>query len=619
MTTPRGAIGLCYYWGSVTRATIATVALMDSHALIAEVYRRMSLRHSTNAPPPNGSETEKDVATSQYASSPKETGKDSRVSKLLIAGATLSCVLQFGWFGSKCFNQIDFDGMAYIGIAHHLRQGEFHSAINAFRSPLISWLIASVSFGGSDYLRIGKFVSIMSFVLCMVLLYAFAARLWHSRLVASLAVLLFTLGRGLSVEAISSVTPDFLFAALVLGYFIVLLRCVRDDQLQDWFFLGVVHALAFLAKAFALPWLALCTLTALALSVKEWRATSARLGTAALIPLIVAAGWAGVLHSKYGVYTTGTQFKTNLLQWTLRAHPEHEESRYALLEDTSKELDEYTVDDPMPPRSWRWSYHVALKQALPKMMIAEERNIPLALKELTIVVTPGVVIAFIFMIEILAGKRNLYSVEWRLALVIALSAVSLVLAYSMLTFDGRYLFPLIPLILAIATRFLIADPWLKHNQWRKISVALVVLGIFASLVYRSSPYRVLTRDFRVAGSQAGLSLKRQSPPSSTLVSIGSGPFPEHGLGWEAGYQAAYFSGDRLIGTMVSLPSSNELTTLLADLTKASPDAIVVWGRPADTRYAGLVRNLTSQYPRSAVEKITDPVLGEVGTVVFAAR
>ena len=551
-----------------------------------------------------------------YAPDPAETARDRRVSKWLVLGAILSCVFQLAWFAPKSFDQIDFDGMAYTGIAHHLRLGEFHAAINAFRSPLISWLIAGLSLGSADYLHISKVISIASFLSCPVLLYVLAVSLWRSRRVAALAALLFTLGRGLSVEAISSVTPDFLFAALVLIYFIVLLRCIRRDHIQDWFLLGAVHGLAFLAKAFALPWLALCTMAALALSSRSWRDKLARLGAAALIPVLVAASWAAVLHSKYGVYTTGTQFKTNLLQWTLHAHPPHEGTKYALLDDTSKELDEYTVDDPMPPQSWRWTYPVSLRQALPKIMRAEARNLPGALKELTVVVTPGVVIAFIVMIGILIRKKDLYPVEWQVALVIALGAVSLMLAYAMLTFDGRYLFPLIPLVLAIAARFLIADPRLNYSTWRKICVALVVLGIVASLVYRASPYRVLTRDFRAAGEQAGLLLKKQAAPSSTLVSIGAGPFPEHGLGWEAGYQAAYFSGDRLIATMLSLPSTNELSTLLADLTKASPDAIVMWGKPGDARYAGLQRSLTSQYPQHPVEKITDPVVGEVGIVIL---
>lgn len=80
-----------------------------------------------------------------YAPDPAETARDRRVSKWLVLGAILSCVFQLAWFAPKSFDQIDFDGMAYTGIAHHLRLGEFHAAINAFRSPLISWLIAGLS------------------------------------------------------------------------------------------------------------------------------------------------------------------------------------------------------------------------------------------------------------------------------------------------------------------------------------------------------------------------------------------------------------------------------------------------------------------------------------------
>lgn len=98
-----------------------------------------------------------------YAPDPAETARDRRVSKWLVLGAILSCVFQLAWFAPKSFDQIDFDGMAYTGIAHHLRLGEFHAAINAFRSPLISWLIAGLSLGSADYLHISKVISIASF------------------------------------------------------------------------------------------------------------------------------------------------------------------------------------------------------------------------------------------------------------------------------------------------------------------------------------------------------------------------------------------------------------------------------------------------------------------------
>src|SRR6202034_477269 len=69
----------------------------------------------------------------------EEPKENRQFSRLLITGAILNCVLQLFWFGSKCINQIDFDGMTYAGIARHLRQDEFHSSLNAFRSPLVSW------------------------------------------------------------------------------------------------------------------------------------------------------------------------------------------------------------------------------------------------------------------------------------------------------------------------------------------------------------------------------------------------------------------------------------------------------------------------------------------------
>ena len=263
--------------------------------------------------------------------------KNTKASSCFIAATIFSCLLQLSWFASKCFNQIDIDGMAYLGIARHLRQGEFQAAVNAFRSPLISWLIAVASFasaGGVEaYVHIGKLINIGAFLLTLALLYVLTEKLWRSRLAASVAILMFSLGRGLAASAVSMVTPDSLFAALTLIYFIVLLRCLRNhrltedrlknDHLKDWFFLGAIHALAYLAKAFALPWLAVCTLLASAFSSKPLKAGVARLALAALIPVMVASGWATVLHSKYGAFTTGTQFKVNLLQWTLHAYSEH--------------------------------------------------------------------------------------------------------------------------------------------------------------------------------------------------------------------------------------------------------------------------------------------------------
>ena len=110
------------------------------------------------------------------------------ISRCLLAAAVLSCGVQLVWFGSRCLHQIDIDGIDYIGIARHLRNHQFYSAINDFRSPLLSWMIAAGSFFDGDLLRVGKALNIGSYLLCGILLYFFARSLWHSELAGSLAV-----------------------------------------------------------------------------------------------------------------------------------------------------------------------------------------------------------------------------------------------------------------------------------------------------------------------------------------------------------------------------------------------------------------------------------------------
>jgi hypothetical protein len=544
--------------------------------------------------------------------------------RVTVAAVFVACSFQLLWFARTCFNEIDYDGIGYIGIARHLRHGQFHAAINAIRSPLISWLITGLSLAHEDYLHVGKLVNIGSFLLCVYLLYVLTESLWRSRLAASVAALLFVLGRGLAASAIESITPDFLFAALALVYFLLLLRAVRNNRLWDWFLLGAIHGLAFLAKAFALPWLAVCTAMALAVSSwppsKFWKQQIARFVAAALIPAVIATAWAAVLHSKYGVYTLGGQFRLNLLQWTLHVSNSHQDTTYSVLIDTAQNHDEYIVLD-MPPDSWMWAYHVDLRQALPKIMRAEARNLPKVAKEMTIVETPGGILAFVLALAGLARRKHRNvdqtSIEGRFAIVVAVAAVSLVVAYSMLVVDGRYLYPLMPLILAISAGFLggAGDP--NSHLWRRICLVLVALGVVSSMTYRSSPFRTLTRDFQASCYDAGNRLRIHS--GSRIVSLGAGPFPEHGVGWEAGFKAAYFGGRRIVGAMYSLPDSTQLPGLMMDIEKAHPDAVLVWGEPYSTRRAGLLQSLALLYPHSSIEKILDPALGDAGVLIFPPK
>ncbi len=537
----------------------------------------------------------------------------SAISRWVLAATALSYGFQLVWFGSRCLHQIDIDGIDYIGIARHLRSHQFYSAINDFRSPLLSWMIAAGSFFDGDLVRVGKVLNIGSYLLCGVLLYFFAKSLWHSELTASLAVFWFSLSRGLPVVAVGMVTPDFLFASLTLSYFIVLLQCLRTDERRWWGLLGGIHALAFLAKGFALPWLALSTIFSVLLS-RPRKQQAARLALAGILPLLVATAWAGVLHYKYGAFTTGTQFKFNFLQWTPHASSHQLDRTYAVLRNTKPFIDGYNVNDPMPPGSWMWRYRIDARQAAPELLRHEAGNLPKAVKELLIVVTPGGLLAFFFVVAVLVRRREQNPVEFAMAALVALGGFSLLLAYCMLAFDGRYLYPLIPLVLAIAVGSFVDPVGTAPGIWRRATVALIVLGIFASLTYSSSPFRTVRRDSQISCYRAGQSLRAHQ--GSTVVSVGSGPYPEHGVGWEAGYKSTYFGGRRLIGATDKLPNLDEVPTLLGDISRAMPDAVLVWGRPGDIRYQALTQQLIHEYAGSSRDALMDPFFGEVGSALY---
>jgi hypothetical protein len=541
---------------------------------------------------------------------------DENITRWLLAAVAVSCCFQLAWFGSKCFHQIDIDGIDYIGIARHLRTHQFHSAINDFRSPLLSWMIAAGSFFDSDLLRVGKVLSIGSYLLCVVLVYFFAKNFWHSELAGAAAAFWFSLSRGLSAIAVAMVTPDFLFAALTLVYFMVLLQCLRTGQRRYWGWLGGIHALAFLAKGFALPWLALSTIVSVLMS-RPRKQNLARLALAGILPLLVAAAWAGVLHFKYGAFTTGTQFKFNFLQWTGNLHGAMPDGNYAILDDKKPIIDEYNVEDPMPPGSWLWCYRIDARRAVPQLVALEVQNLPKALKELLIVITPGGLIAFGFVVVVLAGRRGQMPAEFTLAAVVALDGISLLLGYCMLVFDERYLFPIIPPLLALGVGAVLDRDSPALRVWQRAIAALIVLGVSVSLVYSHSSFRTMTRDFQVSCYRAGESLAAH--PGFTVVSVGSGPYPEHGVGWEAGYKSAYFGDRRLIAATEKLPSLEQVPALLRDISEVGPDAILVWGKPGDIRYESFVRQLIQKYPGGSRVALADPFYGEVGSALYSPQ
>jgi len=553
--------------------------------------------------------------TSQATAS---TYKKSGLLPFIILGlAGFNCVFQILWFWPLVHRNINFDAVSYIGIARHILDGHLRQSLHGYWSPLISWLIALIAIACHDLTLAGRITTILTFLLCLPLLYIFTFQLWRSHRMAALAVLWFTVAHDVTAFSVFFIGADFIFTACALAYFILLLRCLRHPSARHWLLLGLAHSIAFLAKAFAMPWLAVSTVIAAVLSSRNnLRKAVLHATLAAIFPMIVWMGWASALHAKYGVFTAGYQSKWNLLDPRLRIRDQH--AGLLLMFDTSHSYDEYTISDTMFPSSPAWKQKIDMKSAIPMVLAKIRHNLPEALKQLFVLLTPGGILAIL--LAFLVARRDATSPESLLVFISIIDAASLVIGYCMLVFDRRYVLPLVPIFIAISVAFVLPYARIPRlaavsSHVRAIAGILVLCGVVFFQLYWASPFRTLRRDYQTSVYNAAGTL-RALPSCSRLLVIGTGPFPEHGVGWEEGIYASYFSSCRIVAFADRIPPDSQMDALQSDLHVVHPDGILIFSGRNNKGYQDLLKRIAATDPAIESKSITDPSIGEVGRILW---
>jgi 4-amino-4-deoxy-L-arabinose transferase-like glycosyltransferase len=550
---------------------------------------------------------------------PKRSGSERVWWGILLASTAINCVLQIVWFWRFRAHNITMDGIAYIGLARHLADGNFKASLHGYWSPLTSWIIAASALFSKDFTLLGRLVTIGSFVLCLPLLYVLTQRLWRSRVAAALAVFWFSLARGIVAMAVGSIVADFVLTACILLYFILLLDALRRSRPATWVLLGLAHALAFLAKAIAMPWLAISSVLAVLIqNARLFRRLVASLLLAFLIPAAAWVSWGAALRTKYGVFTTGYQLRANLMINWRRKLTHHPRGDSLAFQETPSEYDAYMVGDT--PWSTLQSFSLHNAGLLPMVLEAESINAPAALKETVILLTPAGALALLVMFVLLIRNVRQYRAEAAFTCIALISTLSLIAAYCMLVFDGRYVVPVVPVLIAICCPMLLpreqavgapaAPIWLQ-----RMLLSLFVVSCVFFAVYWASPFRNVDRDFEVSCYQAA-NILHGDKLNGTLVSIGNGPYPEHGVGFEVGSYVSYLAGWRLVGGNSELPDSTGADELAGKVIGTKSDAIAIWGSPTNPAYEHTVEEIKQATVLSSASEIKDPYKGEVGTLIL---
>jgi hypothetical protein len=245
-------------------------------------------------------------------------------------------------------------------------------------------------------------------------------------------------------------------------------------------------------------------------------------------------------------------------------------------------------------------------------------NLPEASKQILVLLTPGGILAIL--LALLAARRDAVSAESQLIFITILDAASLVIGYSMLVFDRRYVLPLIPILIAISIAFVL--PYARIPRFAAVSPSaravagiLVLCGVIFFQIYWASPSRTLRRDYQTSVYDAASTL-RSLPSCSRLAVIGEGPFPEHGVGWEEGIYASYFSSCRIVAFADRIPPDQQMDALQSDLRAVHPDGILILRGKNNEGYQNLLKMITATAPAILSKPITDPSIGEVGRILW---
>ena len=210
------------------------------------------------------------------------------------------------------------DGMSYINISKLYLTGDFKDAINGYWGPLFSWLLIPFLkiFGSNpfDALYAARFLSLIIGFVTIIGVKLLSYRFDMNNNIRT--VLIFTLIPFILFVALGPIQPDLLFACLFVYYLNIIFKKDYPNK-YDGILCGIIGALAFLTKEYALPFF-LATFIIFNIlhyfkdiSSSKKRTILKNLSLGLLVFVIISGLWAGTISNKYGKLTFGTSGEYN--------------------------------------------------------------------------------------------------------------------------------------------------------------------------------------------------------------------------------------------------------------------------------------------------------------------
>lgn len=223
----------------------------------------------------------------------------------LIVALYLAAALPLAWLSRF---QLNPDGVAYVEHARHWARGEVALAVSSWWGPLLSWLLVPFVWMRVDPVFATKLLDIG-----FGLIFAAGVRAIVRNLTGGFGTrMAFVGGLLLALNMLPELlTPDLLLTCVLTWYVAVGMQLFQSDTVATAARTGLIGGLAYLAKAYALPYVAAhLTMTmalklwlknraAPAMSLKQYAVALAAFG-------LVSAPWVTAISVQDGKVTIGS-------------------------------------------------------------------------------------------------------------------------------------------------------------------------------------------------------------------------------------------------------------------------------------------------------------------------
>jgi hypothetical protein len=413
----------------------------------------------------------------------------------------------------------NIDGISYISIARQYVAGEFETALNAYWSPMISWLLLPFMLVGIDGQLAFMIVNALSTIVGVLLGAHLVWRYTHKAFWPT-AIFLF-LGYLFYTGNLYSLTPDTLVTTWVIVFVYTLAEITRRlnpgtrrQRIIAGVVLGIVCLFGYLTKLFLVPVFVVTIAAVLLIRVGEahardkgvtvWQAAKPALVTvaAAVVTLVIlVAPWSAVLSAKYGMFTVGSSFAVNVEAKFEPGAGEVVPESTVLLTPPNENAISFGEDRTNQVEGAGFESTSSVPQRLKYYLTSRIDAFPSYVNKIGTMAPYAIVIVFIFSMAVIGGavayRRN------RVAVFAAVTWAVYFIGYAGIASlksgggNSRYYWPLYILSVLIAC-LMLPQVWEKLSVpprvfWKRLTLVILVSLLLVSTVWqhglgRSAPF-----------------------------------------------------------------------------------------------------------------------------------